>query len=136
MKALVGAFNQEKALVVAFSVIVQLHRLIVYTALPITHLAGPRPHVDGLGVGDGRELGGDAAGLRGHGEQRGDAQRHAGRHRLGVEPEVDPGDDDEHAARHVDRDQVVGELPLEHQVHRQAAVLTWCETEEYIADLK
>ena len=28
MKALVGAFNQEKALVEAFSVIVQLHRLI------------------------------------------------------------------------------------------------------------
>ena len=29
VKALVGAFNQEKALVGAFSVIVQLHRLIV-----------------------------------------------------------------------------------------------------------
>ena len=35
MKAVVGAFNQVKALVGAFSVIVQLHRLIVYTALPI-----------------------------------------------------------------------------------------------------
>ena len=33
MKALVGAFNQEKALVGVFSVIVQLHRLIDYTAL-------------------------------------------------------------------------------------------------------
>ena len=31
MKALVGAFNQEKALVGAFSVIVQLHQLIVYS---------------------------------------------------------------------------------------------------------
>ena len=31
MKALVGAFKQEKALVGAFSVIVQLHRLIVYS---------------------------------------------------------------------------------------------------------
>ena len=31
MKALVGAFNQEKALVGAFSVIIQLHRLIVYS---------------------------------------------------------------------------------------------------------
>ena len=29
MKVLVGAFNQEKALLGAFSVIVQLHRLIV-----------------------------------------------------------------------------------------------------------
>ena len=36
MKALVGTINQEKALVGAFSVIVQLHRLIVYTALVIT----------------------------------------------------------------------------------------------------
>ena len=33
MKALVGSVNQEKALLGAFSVIVQLHRLIVYTAL-------------------------------------------------------------------------------------------------------
>ena len=31
VKALVGAFNQEKALVGAFSVIVQLYRLIVYS---------------------------------------------------------------------------------------------------------
>ena len=31
MKALLGAFNQEKALVGAFSVIVQFHRLIVYS---------------------------------------------------------------------------------------------------------
>ena len=31
VKALVGAFNQEKALVGAFSVIVQLRRLIVYS---------------------------------------------------------------------------------------------------------
>ena len=34
MKALVGAFNQEKALVGAFSVIVQLHWLIVYSTCP------------------------------------------------------------------------------------------------------
>ena len=33
MKVVVAPFNQEKALVGAFSVIVQLHRLIVYTAL-------------------------------------------------------------------------------------------------------
>ena len=38
MKAEVAAFNQEKALVGAFSVIVQLHRLIVYTALTATVL--------------------------------------------------------------------------------------------------
>ena len=33
MKAVVAAFNQEKALVGAFSVIVQLHRLIVYSTI-------------------------------------------------------------------------------------------------------
>ena len=33
MKVVIAAFNQEKAQVGAFSVIVQLHRLIVYTAL-------------------------------------------------------------------------------------------------------
>ncbi len=42
---------------------------------------------------------------------------------LGIEPEVDPWDNDQHAARDVDGDEVVGELSLEHQVHRQAAVL-------------
>ena len=31
MKAVVAAFNQEKALVGAFSMIVQLHQLIVYS---------------------------------------------------------------------------------------------------------
>ena len=40
MKALVGAFNQEKALVGAFSVIVQpvVEPMDHYTALPKTHL--------------------------------------------------------------------------------------------------
>ena len=37
MKVVVAAFNQEKALVGAFSVIVQLHRLIVYST---RHISG------------------------------------------------------------------------------------------------
>ena len=41
MKTLVGAFNQEKALVGAFSVIVHLRRLIVYS----TNIAGAHPMV-------------------------------------------------------------------------------------------
>ena len=36
VKVVVAAFNQEKALAGAFSVIVQLHRFIVYTALVLT----------------------------------------------------------------------------------------------------
>ena len=49
MKALVGAFNQEKALVGAFSVMVQLCRLIVYSTTKKRSegegqlLAGPGP---------------------------------------------------------------------------------------------
>ena len=43
MKALVGAFNQEKALVGAFSVIVQLHRL-TFAALLYSLAADPTPH--------------------------------------------------------------------------------------------
>ena len=51
MKALVGAFNQEKALVGAFSVIVQLHRLIVCSTIP--HLGGEGVEA---GVRDGAPL--------------------------------------------------------------------------------
>ena len=61
--------------------------------------------------------------LCGHGEQGGDAEGDPGGDSVGVQPEADPGDDDEHAAGHVDRDQVVGELPLEDQLHLEAAVL-------------
>ena len=42
---------------------------------------------------------------------------------LWVEPEVDPGHDDKHAAGHVDGDEVVGELALEHKVYGEATVL-------------
>ena len=43
MKAVVAAFNQEKALVGAFSVIVQLHRLIVYSTISNTSFTAPGP---------------------------------------------------------------------------------------------
>ena len=42
-----------------------------------------------------------------------------------VEPETDPGDDDQHAAGHVDGDEIVGELSLEDQVDRETAVFAW-----------
>ena len=59
MKALVGAFNQEKALVGAFSVIVQLHRLIDlrrYSTCTPHHLGegrGCRSEGEGGGQGGG-----------------------------------------------------------------------------------
>ena len=62
--------------------------------------------------------------LCGHGQQSGHPQGHPGGHSVGVQPEADPGHDHQHAARHVDGDQVVGELPLEDELHLQAAVFT------------
>ena len=76
MKALVGALNQEKG---AFSVIVQLHRLIDlrhYPALGLQHRRG------GLQL---RERGGGAAAVRGHGHhhRRGQHGGHQAGRRLG-----------------------------------------------------
>ena len=51
-------------------------------------------------------------------------QRHAGGDGVLVQPEADPGHNHQHAARHVDGDQVVRELPLEDELHLQAAVFT------------
>ena len=42
-----------------------------------------------------------------------------------VQPEGDPGHDDEHAARDVDGDEIVGELSLEDELHLETAVLSW-----------
>ena len=38
--------------------------------------------------------------------------------------ETDPRHNDEHAARDVDGDEVIRELPLEHEIHRQATVFS------------
>ena len=104
-----------------------------------------------LGVGDRWEGVADGGGLGGHGEEGGDPEGHPSRHglprlhssqalrrnhwigfdksfcpcHLWVNPEGEPGHDDEHAGGHVDGQHVVGELPLQGQVHQQAAVLAW-----------
>jgi hypothetical protein len=91
----------------------------ICTQFLLTHL----PDVDGLGVRHGRERRVDGSSLRRHGEEGGDAKRDACGHGVRVQPEADPGYDDEHTARNVDGDQVVAELPLEDQVDGEAAVL-------------
>ena len=53
----------------------------------------------------------------GHGQQGGHAQAHSGGHSVGVQPEADPGHNDQHAAWDVDCQQVVGELSLEGEIH-------------------
>ena len=50
MKVVVAAFNQEKALVGTFSVIVQLHRLIVYSTTAVQTQLYFFPAVGGLMV--------------------------------------------------------------------------------------
>jgi hypothetical protein len=47
-----------------------------------------------------------------------------------VNPEAEPGDDDEHAGGNIDSEQVVGELSLQGQLHLQAAVLACNRQEE------
>ena len=47
-----------------------------------------------------------------------------GRNCIRIQPEGDPGHDDQHAARYIDSEEVVGELTLKRQVHSQAAVLS------------
>ena len=89
----------------------------------VSDLTSARPHVDGLGVGDGGELGRDPAGLGGHGQEGGDAQRDPGGDGVLVQPEGDPGHDDQHTAGDVDGDEIVGELPLEDELHLETAVL-------------
>ena len=80
MKVLVGAFNQEKALVGAFSVIVQVWRLIIKSSNYNPQSSVPQPH--GLllvrGAEDGaassghqHEAGGGGAQLPGGGDQAG-----------------------------------------------------------------
>ena len=80
-------------------------------------LAHARPHVDSLGVGHRRQLGVDPARLGRHGQEGGDPQGDAGGDGVLVQPEGDPGDDDEHAAGHVDGDKVVGKFSLEYKLH-------------------
>lgn len=42
-----------------------------------------------------------------------------------IEPEGDPGDDDQHTAGYVDLDEIVGELTLEDEQDLQATVFAW-----------
>ena len=63
--------------------------------------------------------------LSGHGEQRGDTERHAGRYGVRIEPEGDPRNDDQHAAGYVDLNQIVGELSLEDKQNFKATVFAW-----------
>ena len=63
-----------------------------------------------LCVSDRREGPVDSRRLCGHGEEGGHPQRHPGWHRAAVQPEGDPGHDDQHAGGNVDGQEVVGEL--------------------------
>ena len=90
MKALVGTFNQEKALVGAFSVILQpvVEPMEHYTALIPRSRLHPVPPDRGapLRCGGGQERAGDAGvqGRRGPGAQRRVVQgREEGQHRPG-----------------------------------------------------
>lgn len=77
-----------------------------------------------LGVGHRRERIVYTGGLRRHREEGCHPQRDTCWHSILIQPEGHPGHDDQHAARNVVLDQVVGELPLEDEVNPQATVFT------------
>ena len=58
--------------------------------------------------------------LRGQREQRCDAQRDPGRHRLRPHPERDPGHDDDQTRGDVRVEEVVAQAPLEREHHLDA----------------
>jgi len=77
-----------------------------------------------LCVSDGWERVTDGGGLGRHGEQGGHTKSNPRWHGLGVNPEGEPGDNDEHTGGDVDGEHVVRELTLQRQLHQKAAVLS------------
>ena len=61
--------------------------------------------------------------LRAEGEEAGDPQRDPGWHGLRLDPERDPGHDDDEAGGDVGVEEVVAEATLEHEHHLQAGEL-------------
>ena len=81
------------------------------------------PNVDGLGVRDGWQRVVYGGRLSWHGEESRHAERNSGGDGVWIKPEANPWHDDEHAARDVDGEQVIGKLTLKCQVDGEAAVL-------------
>ena len=57
--------------------------------------------------------------LGGESQQGGHSQRYPGRHGLRLDPETDPGHDDDQTGGDVGVEQVVAQPPLEHKHHLQ-----------------
>ena len=85
-----------------------------------------------LSIGDRRQRLVNTRRLSRHGEQRRDAQGNSGWNGMRVKPETDPRNDDQHAARYVVLDQVVGELAFKHEVNLEAAVGTCVIIQNYV----
>ena len=83
------------------------------------------PDVDSFGVGDWGQAALDGAHGGGHGQQGGHPQGHPRRHRLVVQPEGEPWDEDNHEARDVDGQDVERKLSSNDNVDWKAAVCTW-----------
>ena len=77
-----------------------------------------------LGVGDWREALLGLSVLGGQSQQAGHPQRHPGRGGLVVDPEGEPGDDDDDEAGDVHGHQEVGQLPGEDQVNLETELCT------------
>lgn len=86
---------------------------------------GRHPHVQGRHVTDAGQLVPDAGKLRCHGEHGQQAQRDSRGNRVHVEPERDPGDEDDGSAGEVHLCPEVPELPGEVQLGPDTSEATW-----------
>ena len=83
------------------------------------------PDVNRLGVGHRGQTSLDRAHGGGHGQQGGHPKGHPCWHCLVVQPEREPGDEDNHEARDVDGQDVERKFSGKDQIHFETAVLPW-----------
>ena len=87
------------------------------------HHAHRHPDVDRLRVGDARDGRLRAGQLRRHRQHGGDAERDARRHRVHVDPEGDPREDDDQDRRHVRLEEEESVVAPQREARHQSAEL-------------
>ena len=87
--------------------------------------ADDHPDVDGLDVGHARQRGAGSAAHRRSRQHRQQANGDARRRRVDVDPEGDPGENDDQHARNVDLYEEVTDVTLEDEPDLEARKRTW-----------
>lgn len=83
------------------------------------------PYVNGFCIRYGWQRCIDTWSLSCHSEKGCDAEWYSSRHSSLIKPKWNPWHDYQHTARRVDLNQIIRKLPFEKQIHFEAAVFTW-----------